>query len=30
MVSEQLPLSEINTAFEQMETGAIARDVIMF
>jgi S-(hydroxymethyl)glutathione dehydrogenase / alcohol dehydrogenase len=30
MISERLPLSEINTAFEQMKTGAIARDVIMF
>jgi S-(hydroxymethyl)glutathione dehydrogenase/alcohol dehydrogenase len=30
MISARLPLSEINSAFEAMKTGEIARDVIIF
>jgi len=30
MISARLPLEEINSAFEQMKTGEIARDVIVF
>jgi S-(hydroxymethyl)glutathione dehydrogenase/alcohol dehydrogenase len=30
MISARLPLTEINSAFESMKTGEIARDVIIF
>jgi S-(hydroxymethyl)glutathione dehydrogenase/alcohol dehydrogenase len=30
MISARLPLSEINSAFDSMKTGEIARDVIIF
>jgi S-(hydroxymethyl)glutathione dehydrogenase/alcohol dehydrogenase len=30
MISARLPLNEINSAFDQMKTGEIARDVILF
>jgi Zn-dependent alcohol dehydrogenase len=30
MISARLPLTEINSAFDSMKTGEIARDVIIF
>jgi S-(hydroxymethyl)glutathione dehydrogenase / alcohol dehydrogenase len=30
MISDRLPLKDVNTAFEAMKTGEIARDVIVF
>jgi Zn-dependent alcohol dehydrogenase len=30
MISARLSLQDINTAFDQMKTGEIARDVIVF
>ena len=30
MISRRRPLSEINEAFDDMKTGALARSVIMF
>jgi S-(hydroxymethyl)glutathione dehydrogenase/alcohol dehydrogenase len=30
MISTRIPLEEVNSAFERMKTGEIARDVILF